>query len=563
MINFFYEMLFPVTIFKEVKLPRYDLFTQTMELSLKFLNTYELLSLSLVNKNSNILIDKRFTEENINSIINYNLNLKISNIYQIRNYEKRKIEEVKLAKFTDLELMIDNTFHQLEILKNDLTDSIAKKCLMDYFTRADYQFLTIAQLIILGELTNDYIGKKQMGQLLKSVKEISTTTFKSALITIIFHGFMEARFHDNLENDCTFKKTFIKILFQEKYYDQIFKFVSAYAGTSREKELVEYVVIHLFLRGKINNAISFLLENFYQLDYLLIIPKLYLRDGKVDATLNFAKKVKSEQCKHDGCIVDPYLRILKEVIQHLTTQKQYQETWDVILLIDDQYDQEHQLYYTMEKCLKDDQLTLLSHMALTIQIEENKILVDKMINNFVFDEYFTKSNIYEFLNITFTQIPNTLDRLETIKMIINQYILNVKIDFAKYQNCFTNKNIIPQKLSANQVFKFLSHIYLYRNHPLLAVDCALLVRGFPSAERSECFYKIINQILKNNKSDIEKKTNLRIAIRLMGLIDHATIMKESKRSFDPIIIKYSKDFNVLYEWKNSNFEKGDYKWDEY
>lgn len=351
--------------------------------------------------------------------------------------------------------------------------------------------------------------------------------------TRIFKALIKRYIYENNDPYFDLQKPFIKLLIQESHYDEAFAFAVKYQGTIHEKAFVIFILNELIQHGKIQLMLSFILNAFNSLDYLLIIPKNFLRKDMVDSALSFAHQAKCISVICKGQEINPYLDILKLIINHHLSKGKIYRALGVIFLIEDLDSREKALISFLRMCLKENCLYVIGNITCHITTASNKFLIDKIILSWAIDNYLLRNNLYKDLDIALS-ISNPENRFENLKYIIRQYIQENKFNLDVCKKYMIDEASLKQ-LTYFEIHKSIADHYIHSNEIFSALAITSLIPSY-HYDRIELLYAILKKLASHSKTDIEKQTNIILAKQIIGMIGTKEIREKFEKKFLPTSI---------------------------
>lgn len=346
--------------------------------------------------------------------------------------------------------------------------------------------------------------------------------------SLIFRTLIRTDIYGNNDPYFDLQKPFIKLLIEDGHDEEAFAFGRKYQGTIHEKAFVILILNELLTKGKIQKTLSFILENFNRLDYLLLIPKLLLKKDMVDSALSFAHLANSVLVCYNHCNINPNLSILKLIIDHYFNRNKIYSALGVIFLIEDLEWREKELICLLRRCLKENNLHVTRNITCHLEKMSNKILSDKIILSWAIDNFLLRNNIYQDLDLALS-IQNSNDRFLILMNIIHQYILKNKFNIEECKKYMIDQESIKQ-ISSFEIHKSIIDHYIHSNNIFSALQITFLIPSY-HYDRIDQFCAIIKNLTSHNKTDIEKLTNLVFVKQIIDMIDTIEIREKFEKIF--------------------------------
>lgn len=346
--------------------------------------------------------------------------------------------------------------------------------------------------------------------------------------SLIFRTLIRTDIYGNNDPYFDLQKPFIKLLIEDGHDEEAFAFARKYQGTIHEKAFVILILNELLTKGKIQKTLSFILENFNRLDYLLLIPKLLLKKDMVDSALSFAHLANSVLVRYNHCNINPNLSILKLIIDHYFNRNKIYSALGVIFLIEDLEWREKELICLLRRCLKENNLHVTRNITCHLEKMSNKILSDKIILSWAIDNFLLRNNIYQDLDLALS-IQNSNDRFLILMNIIHQYILKNKFNIEECKKYMIDQESIRQ-ISSFEIHKSIIDHYIHSNNIFSALQITFLIPSY-HYDRIDQFCAIIKNLTSHNKTDIEKLTNLVFVKQIIDMIDNIEIREKFEKIF--------------------------------
>lgn len=489
-----------VPTLETAKIPSDELFERILEFIYPQLEFQDCIDLFFVSKKVCLITGDELTKKKIHNYFFRFLNLKLP-----ANFNPN--EQISFLKDH-----IENCYRNLKIIPTVLINSYTENCMENYFLMPNPKINPVIPAQILKMFALKHFETANNYKALEILKAFPKSTEREEVISHIFSYYISHPYYLDDDPRYFLKYPFITFLIQNGEYGKAFELSVQYKGTEDEYNLVEHVLRQLFFQGKITLSLTFIRDKFKKLNYILIIPKLFLERDKVDSALIFARKVKNDKYLYNNIFQSPYSYILKIIILYQIEKKRFQEAIDITLLLVTKNLRDKYLIHILEHCIKKNISHLIKQIISMIESKEIQEIAVVKIQDHIISTYLLEHDIYTNLNQILSDIK--ADGIDTnIKYIIDDYKSSHSLDLKMYTEYSINQSIPSNIKIESNIYRILVSHYLKLNDISSAkkiVGIMPITSGFSSHKSSEALRLI--RALVQQKSFEEAKSVLPMII---------------------------------------------------